>query len=61
MSTYTLEVVAPQGEDELVSALDAIAIVHGGAVVGSFHMGPLRRRFVNIFVWRSAACFSNPL
>ena len=49
MSRYTLEVVAPQGEDELVSALDAIAIVHGGAVVGAFHMGPLRRRFVNIF------------
>mgnify|MGYP004707858835 CR=1 FL=1 len=49
MGRYTLEVVAPQGADELVSALDAIAMVHGGAVVGSPSAGPVRRRFVNIF------------
>ena len=48
MSRYTLEVVAPQGGDDLVSALDAIATVHGGAVVGSSSSGPYQRRFVNI-------------
>jgi hypothetical protein len=49
MSRYTLEVVAPSGEDELAPALDALAVVHGGSVVGSPPTGPYRRRFVNIF------------
>lgn len=49
MSRYTLEVVAPSVEDELASALDALAVVHGGSVVGSAPTGPYRRRFVNIF------------
>lgn len=49
MSRYTLEVIAPHGGDDLASALDAIALVHGGAVVGSSSTGPIRRRFVNIF------------
>ena len=50
MSRYTLEVIAPSVEDELASALDAIATVHGGAVVGpKLSTGPYRRQFVNIF------------
>jgi hypothetical protein len=49
LSRYTLEVIAPQGGDQLTSALDAIATVHGGAVVESSPAGPYQRRFVNIF------------
>ncbi len=58
MSRYTLEVVQPvspeipdDAEEELESALDAIATVHGGMVVGSARTSPTRihRHFVNIF------------
>jgi hypothetical protein len=39
MSRYTLEVIAPHVEDELASALEAIATIHGGAVVESAASG----------------------
>ena len=58
MSRFTLEVVEPQsgdpldhGEEPLESALDAMATVHGGMVVGSAG-NPTRssqRHYVNIF------------
>ena len=58
MSRYTLEVVepGPRGplpidEEDLASALDAIATVHGGKVVesGGTPLRPPQRHYVNIF------------
>jgi len=45
------EVLAPEVEDELASALEAIAIVHGGEVVESSAIATrnYQRQFVNIF------------
>ena len=50
MSRFTLEIIAPQVEDELASALEAIAIVHGGEVVESSAVATrdYQRQFVNI-------------
>jgi len=47
MSRYTLEVVSSAIEEELADALEAIATVHGGAVVEPFHASG--RQYVNIF------------
>jgi hypothetical protein len=58
MSRYTLEVVEPvstiapnDDEELLVSALDAIATVHGGMVVEGSHSSRkgFQRHYVNIF------------
>ncbi len=58
MSRYTLEVVEPPprpsiriDEEQLESALEAIATVHGGTVVESDQPSKRghQRRFVNIF------------
>ena len=58
MSRYTLEVVEPPpkpylqiDENQLETALDALATVHGGMVVesGDVYAGSRQRRFVNIF------------
>ena len=58
MSRYTLEVVEPvlkgameADEEELESALDALATVHGGMVVGSAEstVKSRQRHYVNIF------------
>ena len=58
MSRYTLEVVEPGpkwplpiDEENLASALDAIATVHGGKVVesASYPDRPPQRHYVNIF------------
>lgn len=51
MSRFTLEVIAPHVEDQLASALEAIATIHGGAVVESSEISTRRyqRQFVNIF------------
>jgi len=58
MGRYTLEVVEPRSqtgarvdEDQLESALDAIAVVHGGMVVESSKASTkgYQRRYVNIF------------
>ena len=58
MSRYTLEVVEPPpkpyihiDKDQLESALEAIATVHGGMVVESHQptANGRQRRFVNIF------------
>ena len=58
MSRYTLEVVEPLprtyleiDEEQLESALDAIATVHGGMVVESYGASTAgyQRRFVNIY------------
>ncbi len=57
MSRYTLEVVEPPAkeylridEDQLQSALDAIATVHGGALVESpVSAKGSKRSYVNIF------------
>jgi len=54
---YTLEVVEPPpegplpvDEEDLASALDAIATVHGGKVVDSAASSPrAQRHYVNIF------------
>jgi len=50
MSRYTLEVIAPRVEDQLVSALEAIATIHGGAVVESPQASAkaYQRQYVNI-------------
>ncbi len=50
MSRFTLEVLAPQVEDELASALEALAVVHGGEVVESSAVATrnYQRQFVNI-------------
>ena len=50
VSRYTLEVIAPQVEDDLPGALEAIALIYGGAVVDSCEVSTrkLQRRFVNI-------------
>jgi hypothetical protein len=51
LSRFTLEVLAPRFEDQLASALEAIAIIHGGAVVESSD-APTKnyhRQYVNIF------------
>jgi hypothetical protein len=47
---YTLEVLAPHVEEQLASALEAIATIHGGAVVESSEASPrhFQRQFVNI-------------
>jgi hypothetical protein len=51
VSRYTLEVIAPQVEEQLASALEAIATIHGGAVVESSEVSRkhYQRQFVNIF------------
>ena len=51
MSRFTLEVIASGVEEELADALEAIAVVHGGAVVGSSAVSSrnYQRQFVNIF------------
>lgn len=58
MGRYTLEVVGPGSkgpfpvdEEDLASALDAIATVHGGKVVesGGSPQRPPQRHYVNIF------------
>ncbi len=51
MSRFTLEVLAPHIEDQLASALEAIATIHGGAVVESSSVATrnYQRQFVNIF------------
>lgn len=59
MSRYTVQVIAPfvmgsanEQADELASALDIIATIHGGAVVESFGASTEtfhQRRYVNIF------------
>jgi len=57
MGRYTLEVVEPRSakprlvdEEQLESALDAIAVVHGGMVVESSKASARHpRRYVNIF------------
>jgi hypothetical protein len=57
MSRYTLQVVAPfaawsqdESADQLASALDAIALIHGGAVVDSSvsAKAAYQRQYVNI-------------
>jgi hypothetical protein len=50
VSRYTLEVIAPHVEDQLVSALEAIATIHGGAVVESAQVSAktYQRQYVNI-------------
>jgi hypothetical protein len=45
LGRYTIEVIAPQAEDQLAAALEAIATIHGGAVVESSS----HRQYVNIF------------
>jgi hypothetical protein len=51
MSRYTLEVVTNRVEDQLASALEAIATIHGGEVVESAGVSTrnYHRQFVNIF------------
>ena len=51
MSRYTLEVVTTRVEDQLASALEAIATIHGGEVVESAEVATrsYHRQFVNIF------------
>ncbi len=58
MGRYTLEIVEPRAEassqdekEELDSALDALATVHGGMVVGSAQKSgvSVQRQYVNIF------------
>jgi hypothetical protein len=49
VSRYTLEVIAPHVEEQLASALEAIATIHGGAVVESEASSRhFQRQFVNI-------------
>ena len=50
MGRFTLEVLALQVEDQLASALEAIATIHGGAVVESSSVTTrnYQRQFVNI-------------
>jgi hypothetical protein len=50
VSRYTLEVIAPHVEDQLASALEALATIHGGAVVESSEVSSkhYQRQFVNI-------------
>lgn len=51
LSRFTLEVIAPHIEDQLASALEAMAIIHGGAVVESSEVSTrsYQRQYVNIF------------
>jgi hypothetical protein len=55
VSRYTLQVVAPfaavspeESADQLASALDAIAMIHGGAVVDSSVSARAAYQYVNI-------------
>jgi hypothetical protein len=55
MSRYTLQVVAPfapgsqeESADQLASALDAIALIHGGTVVDSSASAKAAYQYVNI-------------
>ena len=46
----TLEVVAPRIEDDLLGVLEAIALIHGGAVVESSRVATrsYQRQYVNL-------------
>ncbi len=75
MSRYTLEVTVPflkdlpDDEDQLASALDAIAIVHGGMVVESAKASAkaYQRQYITLFApsavafaMRESRCSASP-